>query len=43
MLISPARAAYLFVGAIYWAFCFFMSKYSQFLEKLLNRDHTRNG
>jgi general L-amino acid transport system permease protein len=29
--------AYLFVGAIYWAFCFFMSKYSQFLERNLNK------
>jgi general L-amino acid transport system permease protein len=35
--------AYLFVGAIYWAFCFFMSKYSQFLEKRLNRGHARTG
>ncbi|MDB5411307.1 MAG: amino acid transporter permease [Rhodospirillales bacterium] len=33
--------AYLFVGAIYWAFCFFMSKYSQFLERDFNRAHRR--
>jgi general L-amino acid transport system permease protein len=35
--------AYLFVGAIYWAFCFFMSKYSQYLERTLNRGYVRNG
>jgi general L-amino acid transport system permease protein len=35
--------AYLFVGAIYWAFCFFMSKYSQYLERTLNRGHMRSG
>lgn len=31
------REAYLFIGLIYWAFCFFMSKYSQRLERDLNR------
>lgn len=31
------KEAYLFIGLIYWSFCFFMSKYSQWLEKDLNR------
>ena len=25
--------AYVFVGVIYWGFCFFMSRYSQMLER----------
>jgi general L-amino acid transport system permease protein len=33
--------AYLFVGVIYWCFCFFMSKYSQYLERDLNRTNLR--
>jgi general L-amino acid transport system permease protein len=33
--------AYLFVAAIYWCFCFFMSKYSQFLEADLNKGRRR--
>lgn len=33
--------AYLFVAAIYWCFCFFMSKYSQWLERSLHRGHRR--
>jgi general L-amino acid transport system permease protein len=35
------REAYLFIGVIYWAFCFFMSKYSRWLEKDLNRSRRR--
>lgn len=35
------KEAYLSVGVIYWAFCFMMSKYSQKLEKDLNRAHRR--
>ncbi len=35
------REAYLFVGVIYWIFCFSMSKYSQKLERDLNRSHRR--
>jgi general L-amino acid transport system permease protein len=31
----------MFVGAIYWCFCFFMSKYSQYLERDLNRTNLR--
>jgi general L-amino acid transport system permease protein len=31
------REAYIFVGIIYWCFCFFMSKYSQYLERDLDR------
>lgn len=33
--------AYLFIGLIYWFFCFFMSKYSQWLERSLRRGHAR--
>lgn len=33
--------AYLFIGLIYWCFCFFMSKYSQWLERSFNRGHRR--
>jgi general L-amino acid transport system permease protein len=33
--------AYLFVGLIYWGFCFFMSKYSQYLERDLNKARRR--
>jgi general L-amino acid transport system permease protein len=35
------REAYLFIGLIYWAFCYFMSKYSQKLERDLSRSHRR--
>ncbi|MCG5240422.1 amino acid ABC transporter permease [Azospirillum doebereinerae] len=35
------RESYLFVGVIYWVFCFSMSKYSQKLERDLNRSHRR--
>jgi general L-amino acid transport system permease protein len=31
------REAYIFIGLIYFAFCFFMSRYSQWLETSLNR------
>lgn len=33
--------AYVFVGLIYFAFCFSMSRYSQALEKRLHTDNTR--
>lgn len=33
--------AYLFIALIYWSFCFFMSKYSQWLERSLRRGHHR--
>jgi general L-amino acid transport system permease protein len=33
--------AYVFVGAIYWSFCFFMSRYSQLLEREFNRGRRR--
>jgi general L-amino acid transport system permease protein len=36
-----ATEAYLFVAAIYWAFCWFMSKYSQWLEADLNKARRR--
>lgn len=35
------KEAYIFIGLIYWSFCFFMSKYSQRLEKDLNRTRRR--
>jgi general L-amino acid transport system permease protein len=33
--------AYVFVGIIYWSFCFFMSRYSQLLEREFNRGRRR--
>jgi general L-amino acid transport system permease protein len=33
--------AYIFAGAIYFAFCFFMSRYSVMLEREFNRDRNR--
>jgi general L-amino acid transport system permease protein len=32
---------YAFVGMIYWSFCFFMSRYSQILEREFNRGRQR--
>ena len=33
--------SYVFAAAIYWAFCFFMSRYSQFLERRLETGQRR--
>jgi general L-amino acid transport system permease protein len=33
--------AYIVAGLIFWVFCFFMSKYSQYLERLLETGHRR--
>ena len=33
--------AYIFVGVIYWSFCFFMSRYSQLLEREFYRGNRR--
>jgi general L-amino acid transport system permease protein len=33
--------AYIFAAAIYFAFCFFMSRYSQMLEREFNRSRRR--
>ena len=33
--------AYVFVAAIYWTFCFFMSRYSQMLEREFNKSRQR--
>jgi general L-amino acid transport system permease protein len=33
--------AYIFVAAIYWSFCFFMSRYSQMLEREFNKGRQR--
>ncbi len=32
---------YIFIACIYWAFCYFMSKYSQYLERALSTGHKR--
>ena len=34
--------AYLFAALIYWAFCFFMSRYSQYIERRLETGHRRS-
>jgi general L-amino acid transport system permease protein len=36
-----AIEAYVFIAAIYWCFCFFMSRYSQLLEREFNRGKRR--
>jgi general L-amino acid transport system permease protein len=36
-----ASETYVFVAAIYFCFCFFMSRYSQRLERTFNRGHRR--
>ena len=36
-----ATESYLFVAAIYWVFCFFMSKYSHWLERDFNKTRRR--
>jgi general L-amino acid transport system permease protein len=36
-----AVEAYVFVAVIYWCFCFFMSRYSQLLEREFNRGRRR--
>ena len=33
--------SYVFVAMIYWSFCFFMSRYSQFLERRMETGHRR--
>ena len=35
------KEAYLFIAVLYFAFCFFMSRYSQYLERRLNTGHRR--
>jgi general L-amino acid transport system permease protein len=34
--------AYIFISLIYWIFCYFMSKYSQYLERILYTGQTRH-
>ena len=36
-----ATESYVFVAAIYWTFCFFMSRYSQMLEREFNKSRQR--
>jgi general L-amino acid transport system permease protein len=36
-----AVEAYIFIALIYWSFCFFMSRYSQMLEREFNRGRRR--
>jgi general L-amino acid transport system permease protein len=40
---SPATGAtgYMSAAAIFWVFCFGMSRYSQFIERRLNTGHRR--
>jgi len=38
--IGYATEGYLFVGMLFWLFCFGMSRYSQYLERRLQTDHT---
>ena len=40
---SPTQAVtgYLFAAAVYWVFCFSMSRYSLYMERRLNTDHKR--
>jgi general L-amino acid transport system permease protein len=33
--------AYVFAGGVYWAFCFFMSRYSLYLERRLDTGQKR--
>jgi general L-amino acid transport system permease protein len=34
--------SYAFVALIYWSFCFFMSRYSQFIERRVETGHRRS-
>jgi general L-amino acid transport system permease protein len=40
---SPTQAVtgYIFAAAVYWVFCFSMSRYSMFMERRLNTGHKR--
>jgi general L-amino acid transport system permease protein len=40
---SPVQSltAYAFAAFVYWCFCFSMSRYSQFMERLLDTGHKR--
>ncbi len=40
---SPTQATtgYIFAAAVFWIFCFSMSRYSQFMERRLNTGHKR--
>jgi general L-amino acid transport system permease protein len=40
---SPVQSltAYMFAAFVYWCFCFGMSRYSQFMERLLDTGHKR--
>jgi general L-amino acid transport system permease protein len=41
---SPTQAVtgYIFAAAVYWVFCFAMSRYSMFMERRLDTGHRRN-
>jgi general L-amino acid transport system permease protein len=34
---------YVFAGFVFWVFCFFMSRYSQMIERRLATGHERTG
>jgi general L-amino acid transport system permease protein len=38
---QTAKTGYVFAAAIFWAFCFGMSRYSQFMERRLDTGHRR--
>lgn len=42
---SPSQAitGYIFAAAVFWVFCFSMSRYSMFMERRLDTGHRRNG
>jgi general L-amino acid transport system permease protein len=40
---TPAMTGYVFAGFVFWLFCFFMSRYSQMIERRLATGHERTG
>jgi general L-amino acid transport system permease protein len=40
---TTAMTGYVFAGFIFWLFCFFMSRYSQMIERRLATGHERTG
>jgi general L-amino acid transport system permease protein len=40
---TTAMTGYVFAGFVFWVFCFFMSRYSQMIERRLATGHERTG
>jgi general L-amino acid transport system permease protein len=40
---TTAMTGYVFAGFVFWMFCFFMSRYSQMIERRLATGHERTG